>query len=104
MSLSSVTVVTLACRVLRRMGLSDSTTGLRSRLSLRMPLVRDARPGLGVVDLDGGCGVGVLRRLADRTPLRSAIVIGRRVKYQVVACEVGSGEKRLWNGDAPCCL
>jgi hypothetical protein len=44
-----------------------------SRLALRMPL-RVARPGCGVFALVGGCGVGVLRRLAERTPLRSAMV------------------------------
>jgi hypothetical protein len=44
-----------------------------SRLALRNPL-RAARPACGVFTLDGGCGVGVLRRLADRTPLRSAMV------------------------------
>jgi hypothetical protein len=64
----------LACRVLRRVGFCTSTTALRSRLALRIPLARDARPACGVFTLDGDCGVGVLRRLADRTPLRSAIL------------------------------
>jgi hypothetical protein len=72
-SLSSVTVVTLACRTLRRVGLSDSYIGSTSRLALRIPLVRGARPGWGVFAFDWGCGVGVLRRLADRTTLGSAI-------------------------------
>jgi hypothetical protein len=71
-SLSSVTVVMLGCRALRRVGLSVSIIST-SRLALRKALVRDARAGCGVFALDGGCGVGVLRRLADRTLRRSAI-------------------------------
>jgi 2-polyprenyl-3-methyl-5-hydroxy-6-metoxy-1,4-benzoquinol methylase len=67
-------VVTLACRALRRVGFCASNSGSMSRLALRIPLLRAARPACGVFILDGGCGVGVLRRLADRTPLRSAMV------------------------------
>lgn len=64
----------LAWRVLRRGGLCAWRFGVRSRLALRCALVRDARPGCGVFTVDGGCGVGVLRRLEARTPLRSAMV------------------------------
>jgi hypothetical protein len=72
-SLSSVTVVTLACRALRRVDFCIANTGSMSRLALRMPL-RVARSGRGVFTLDGGCEVGVFRRLPERTPLRSAMM------------------------------
>jgi hypothetical protein len=73
-SLSSVAAVTLACRALRRVGFCASAIESMSRLALRIPLARDARPTRGVFTLDWGCGVGVLRRLADRALLRSAMV------------------------------
>jgi hypothetical protein len=71
-----------------------------SRLALRIPLVRDARPTCGVVTLDLGCGVGVLRRLADRTLLRSAMVgsiDASGVMFAHVICLVKV------KGGAPCC-
>lgn len=65
---------TLACRALRRVGFC-TTRVILSQLVLRNALVRDGRAAAGEFGLDGGCGVGVLRRLADRTPLRTAIVL-----------------------------
>src|SRR3954471_470486 len=63
----------LACRAFRRADLVAGTGPSTSWLALRGPLLRVARPGCGVVAIDGGCGVGVMRRLDDRTDLRSAI-------------------------------
>jgi hypothetical protein len=71
-----------------------------SRLALRIPLVRDARATCGVFTLDWGCGVGVLRRLADRTLLRSAMVgsiDASGVMFAHAICFVKV------KGGAPCC-
>jgi hypothetical protein len=38
-----------------------------------------------VVALDGGCGAGVVRRLDDRTPLRSAMAAQSRCESTVRA-------------------
>jgi hypothetical protein len=40
-----------------------------SRLALRSPRVRGARPACAVFTLDGSCGVGVFRRLLERAAL-----------------------------------
>lgn len=63
---------TLAWRALRRAGLAGSRT---SRLALLTRLGRVASPAGGevAVALTGDCGAGVMRRLDDRTPLRSAM-------------------------------
>jgi hypothetical protein len=55
-----------------------------SRLALLCPLVRNARPTCGVVAVDGGCGVGVLRRLDARTPLLSAFRASAGVMRAIV--------------------
>jgi hypothetical protein len=57
-----------------------------SRLWLLVPLVTvrvEERAAVGVVPREGGCGVGVLRRLVDRTALRSAIAIAIWYKFGV---------------------
>ena len=70
-----------------------------SRLALRSPFARDARPTCGVVALDDGCGVGVLRRLAGRAPLRSAIVVSAGAVIELVQQATRRGWNRSRNSD-----
>jgi hypothetical protein len=73
-SLSLARLVTVSWRALRRAGFGPSTASSTSLLTLLVPFLRVVRPACGVFGLEGGCGVGVFRRLDARTERRSAIV------------------------------
>lgn len=68
-----MTLSTLAWRALRRLSFVGSRGSSMSRLALRVPRLRVGRPAFGETVFVGGWGTGVVRRLEDRTPFRSAM-------------------------------